>query len=85
MKPKIPGLPGAKLMANDVHGQQQGKLPEVKTANVFSEQGIGNNVEVKNPWSCTSTNTYALVVCCLIKQSDNFTFYDFATTDPSYY
>jgi hypothetical protein len=71
-------------LANAVRGRQQEKFPEVKTANVFSEQGMVNNAEVKNPWSYTSTNTYALMVCCLIKQSDNFTFHDFATTDPSY-
>jgi len=72
-------------MTNAVRGRQQANSLQFKTTNVFSERGIFNNAEVKNPWSYTSTNTYALMVCCLIKQSDNFTFYDFATTDPSYY
>ena len=47
--------------------------------------GKGQNAEFKNPWSYTSTKTYALMVCCLIKQSDIFTFYYLATTDPSFY
>jgi len=48
--------------------------PQVKRTGREVEHSPQSSVDVKNAYSCTSTPPYALILWCLIKHRDNFTF-----------